>query len=48
MRSWKVIIEYEKEPLEIIVQAKYYSDAYIEVEKKYSGCIIKNVSEIKE
>lgn len=47
MRSWKVIIECNDKKIEIIVKAPYYSDAYKEAEKKYPGCIVKNVSEIK-
>lgn len=47
MKSWKVIIEFENKVLEIIIKAKYYSDAYVKAEKKYPKCIVKNISEIK-
>ena len=48
MRNWKVIIEYGGKLLNVvIVVAKYYSDPYLQVEKEYPGCIVKNVSEIE-
>lgn len=46
MKKWKVIIEYQSKILELTIEAKYYSDAYVDVEKKYPGCIVKSISEI--
>lgn len=47
MRKWKVIIEHEGYLLELIIEAKYYSDAYIDAEKKHPGCIVKSIFEIR-
>lgn len=48
MRKWKVIIEHEGQEIEIVTEARYYSDAYVEAETKYPGCRVKNITEIKE
>jgi hypothetical protein len=47
MKKWKVTIELEGKVLEVITEAKFYSEAYISTELKYPGCIIKSVSEIR-
>ena len=47
MKIWKVIIEYEGKVLEIKIEAQYYSDAYVNAEIKYPGCIVKSISQIK-
>jgi hypothetical protein len=47
MKRWKIIIEYKGNTMEIIVDAKFYSDAYLEAERKFPGCIIKSILEIR-
>lgn len=47
MKKWKVIIEYQGRVLEIIIEAKYYSDAYVNAETKYPECRVRSISEIK-
>jgi hypothetical protein len=47
MKKWVVIIEYQNKELEVIIEAKYYSDAYINVEAEYPGCRIKRIFEVK-
>jgi hypothetical protein len=46
MRTCKVFFEYEGKVSEEIVETVYYSESYIIIEKKYPGCIVKNISEI--
>ena len=48
MKNWKVIIEHKNKTLEVIIEAKTYSEAYIKAEIKYLGCVVKSVSEIRE
>jgi hypothetical protein len=47
MKNWKVTIEYKNKTIEVIIEAKTYSEAYIKTEIKYFGCVIKSVSEIR-
>ena len=46
-RHWQIIIRYEGESLTVTTEAVYQYDAYIELQKKYPGCSIKKISEIK-
>jgi len=48
MKNWKVTIEHKNKTLEVTIEAKTYSEAYIKTEIKYFGCVIKSVSEIRE
>lgn len=48
MKSWKIIIIHNEQVKEIIIEAQYYSDAYVNAELKYPGCIIKSISEIRK
>jgi len=48
MKKWKVIIEFEKGTLEILLEAAFYSEAYIEAEKKYPGCVVKSITEVRK
>lgn len=32
--------------MELIIEAKYYSYAYVVAEKKLPGCLVKSISEI--
>ncbi len=47
MKKWKVIIEYEDKVVEIIMETKYYSDAYVNAVTNYPGCKVKSITEIK-
>jgi hypothetical protein len=47
MKRWKVIIELQNKTLEVLTEAKTYSEAYINVEIQYPGCKIKSVSEVR-
>jgi len=46
-RVWQITIRFEGELLNARIEAMYQYDAYIEVQKKYPGCIIKKVAETK-
>jgi hypothetical protein len=48
MKRWKVVIELKNKTQEIIIEGNSYSDAYVNTEIKYPGCIIKSVSEIRK
>ncbi len=48
MKNWKVVLECKGDVIEETVAAQYYSDAYFIVEKKYPGCIVKSITEIKK
>jgi hypothetical protein len=48
MKTYKVIIEYENQILEIYTEAKFYSEAYIAIEIKYPGCIIRSLLEVRK
>jgi hypothetical protein len=48
MKNWKITIEYKGKVMEIMVEAKLFSDAYVAAELKYPGCVVKSVSEIRE
>ena len=47
MKILEVIIRYEGKIIKELIEAKYYYDAYKEAQKKYHGCIIKNISEFR-
>ena len=47
IRYWEIIIRYEGKSLTTTIEAIYQYDAYIELQKKYPGCIIKKISEVK-
>jgi hypothetical protein len=47
MKNWKIVIEYKGKTLSIELEARSYADAYIEVELKYPGCVIKSISEVR-
>lgn len=47
MRVWEFKIKHEGNLLNIRIEAKYYYDACLETQKKYPGCVIKNISEIR-
>jgi hypothetical protein len=47
MKSWKVIIEYKNQILEVRTEAKLYSEVYIKIGIKYPGCVVKSISEIR-
>lgn len=46
MKRWKVVIIYLGNTLEVIIEAKSYSEAHISAERIYFGGIVKNISEI--
>ncbi len=48
MNIWKLAIEYKKKILEVIVVALNDFEARSEVEKKYPGCFIKDISKTKK
>jgi len=48
MKNWKIKIEYNNKTIEILIEARTYSDAYISAEIKYPGCVVKSVSEIRK
>jgi hypothetical protein len=48
MKNWKVIIEHKGRVVEIKIEARYYSDAYLEASKKYPGCVVKSISQIRD
>lgn len=47
MKKWKIIIECKGKTSEVLIKAKYYSDAYLEAKKKYSECVVKSITEIR-
>jgi hypothetical protein len=47
MKKWKVIIELEGKEVELITEARYYSDAFVNAETQYPGCRVKSITEIK-
>jgi hypothetical protein len=47
MKNWKVIIEDKGKTMELKIAARYYSDAYLEANKKHPGCTVKSISEIR-
>jgi hypothetical protein len=47
MKKWKVVIVCAENELEVIVEAEFYSDAYNQVRKKYTGCKIKSLTVIR-
>lgn len=47
MKNWKIIIDCEGKTIEITVEAKYYSDAYVSAEVKYPGCTVLSITEIR-
>jgi hypothetical protein len=46
-RYWEIIIRYEGKSITTTIDSVYQYDAYIELQKKYPGCIVKKISEIK-
>jgi hypothetical protein len=46
MKNWKVVIEYEGNTLELFVEGKFYSDAYVYAEINYPGCTVVSIKEI--
>jgi hypothetical protein len=48
MKNWNILIQHEGKEFEIIIQAPYYSDAFVNTELKYRNCVIKRISEIRE
>jgi hypothetical protein len=48
MKKWKIILEFEERTMEISIEASSYSNAFIESEKKYPGCVVKSISEIRK
>lgn len=47
MKSWKVVINYFGDTLEVIIEAKSYAEACLSAERIYSGCTINEISEIQ-
>lgn len=47
MKKWKVIIEHDGKEVEIITEARYYSDAFVNAEMQYPGCRVKSITEMK-
>lgn len=46
-REWELLIRYEGETLNTKIEAVFQYDAFIEVQKKYPGCVVMKASEIK-
>jgi hypothetical protein len=47
MKSWKVVINYLGNILEVKIEARSYADVYVKVRKEYPDCIVKSISEKK-
>lgn len=47
MSTWKIILEYNFQTIELIVNASSFSEAYMEAEKKYPGCKVASVKQIE-
>jgi hypothetical protein len=48
MKNWKFTIEYKGQLLKLMIDTNYYADPYMQIEKEYPGCIVKNVLEIED
>lgn len=48
MKNWNVKIEYNNKTIEVLLEAKTYSEAYIAAEINYPGCVVKSVSEVRK
>lgn len=46
MKSWKVVIIYLGNTIEVVIEAKSNVEAGISVERIYTGCIVKLITEI--
>jgi len=48
MKNWRIKLEYQNRAVDIVIEAKTYSEAYINSSEKYPGCVIKSISEIRK
>ena len=46
MKSWKIVIFHLNKTFEVVIEANSNVEAYISVEKIYTGCTIKHITEI--
>jgi hypothetical protein len=48
MKNWKVKIEHNNKTSTVTIKAGTFSDAFIAVAAKYSGCEIKSITEVRK
>lgn len=46
MKSWKIVICHLKKTFEVVIEAKSNTEACASVERIYTGCIVKLITEI--
>jgi hypothetical protein len=48
MKNWKAKIEYKNKLIDVAIEADTFSEAYINISKKYPGCEIISLSEVRK
>lgn len=45
MKSWKILIRFDQQVMEVVINASYYSAASNAVQVEYPGCKILSITE---